>query len=297
MQYDFVTEKNMLMHAITLIRSYVSLNTKSGFNDAAKALEPLFQEIFKVTRGLDLKNANITCSSTPAIDLVDDNKKVAVQVTTTANKNKVSKTKKTYEDYEDTFAQHYDELVIVGFCKKANSKDYPRQTNNNTKIEVLGLEDIINQISTSEVQKIRDFREILNKNFPQFHQCHAYQDIDCFKVIMRFVNRDALKHPNTCEGSFDDKKKALKEIKQLLTAGYADGHPYVLKPLTSYSDEYQEILDNMNNKIGSMIKILNNKNFPVQNSLSELDLIQMDFIKEANNFSTLKKIGVFIENP
>ena len=84
----------------TFLKYHIEINTKSSFNDVGLSLETFFMDLFNVIEGNNCwRNANSIIFDHPAIDLINDGKKLAIQITTTANKKKIDKTIQTYNKY------------------------------------------------------------------------------------------------------------------------------------------------------------------------------------------------------
>lgn len=94
---------NYLNELIGIIR----IRNKSGNFDVNKVSENRAISLFNILYDLNLKNANnILSDNFPAVDLIDSEARVAIQVTSTTSKDKIIYTvekfieKKLYKDYD-----------------------------------------------------------------------------------------------------------------------------------------------------------------------------------------------------
>lgn len=127
--------------------SFIKLNNKLNLNNINIHKEFEFMQILNLLYGYNLESTNTKRSNFPAIDLIDNKNKIAVQVTSDTSINKIKDTlekiKNTdYKDYEIIFLYLCDETPkntrkkIDEFnfnCKCLSFIDLIREFQNNTK--------------------------------------------------------------------------------------------------------------------------------------------------------------------
>ena len=96
---------------ITFLQRYIENNVKQSFNDISFSIEVVVKEILTVLEKSQYINLNDFEHDYPAIDLLNEDKGIAVQVTTNANMAKVNHTVKMYEKH----SMKYNELIVFGF--------------------------------------------------------------------------------------------------------------------------------------------------------------------------------------
>jgi hypothetical protein len=77
---SMLTHKNLtdeLIKISSLLVAYVKISAESGFNDNYAALEEFIKTYFAIVKKYKLVNTNSIKRNYPAIDLVDDTRKVA----------------------------------------------------------------------------------------------------------------------------------------------------------------------------------------------------------------------------
>jgi hypothetical protein len=201
---------NNLTHDIVLVQYYIDINQQAGFSDMTRLLEALSIKLFHATHDLNLKNKNLLHPNFPAIDLADDSARTAVQVTTNADAKKIRHTLKMFESHN--LKTGYDSLIIFGFNNCSKLKDLP------TYCSVLRPSDLVSIITDKNdenlVQTIVDAQQ-----HTDFSRLHPYDDLNCLEIVLRHLDRNAVKHLMIREGSYKDMVNALNEISELISKG------------------------------------------------------------------------------
>lgn len=160
-----------IIELYTLFRVEVEYFNSVGLFDiniyAESVLIPLLNNVY----GLNLKDANFEEKNFSAVDLVDKENRIAIQVTSTANGEKIKHTLETY--LKDKRYTDFDS-VYVYILKTKQSKysddtfkkiidgKFEFESSNN----VIDSSDIINEVkSWLSMGRIHDFREILEEHF------------------------------------------------------------------------------------------------------------------------------------
>lgn len=286
------TIKNLIQD-ITFIQQYIKTNQESGFNDMTRILESITLNIFNVTHSLNLVNKNQLKTNFPAIDLADDNKRIAIQVTTNADSKKI---KNTIEKFENSgLNNNYEKLYIFGFLECKKTGKYP------TYCELFKVGDLITKLTDmNNEEKVQNIIDIL-KQHTDFSRVHPYDDINCLKIVLNCIDRNAIKHKMYCEGSYFDMIKGLDEILELITKGTINKKTKS-KSLDDFSDEkIKKFLQKTKDKIGKIKSIVNKSrekgsNFVniVERDYYEIDKIKLEIIKLSNEISSKYDCGLII---
>lgn len=232
----------------TFLKYHIEINTKSSFNDVGLSLETFFMDLFNVIEGNNCwRNANSITFNYPAIDLINDGKKQAIQITTTANKRKIDKTIQTYNKYNF----NYNSLIIIGFL------DYTKFNQNN--VISVGLEYIINQIKGCSLVVKGQILNLIRETIP-VQLLVPYNDNNCFQIIFNTLNRSAIRDDVYSEGNYEDMVRGLKDVKSLITSGEIRGTDIKTKPLSCYSEPLQSELASIEYKVSKIIQICNKAN-------------------------------------
>lgn len=286
------TIKNLIQH-ITFIKQYIKTNQESDFYDMTRILESITLNIFNVTHSLDLVNKNQSKCNFPAIDLADDVKRVAIQVTINADSSKINDTIKKFQEYE--LDKKYDELFIFGLLECKKKEKYP------SFCKLFNVGDLIKILTNmNNEEKIQSVIDIIEQH-TDFSKIHPYDDINCLKIVLNCIDRNAIKHKMYCEGSYLDMVKGLDEISELIGKGTINKKTKS-KSLDDFNnEEIKSFLQNIKNKIGEIKAIVNKSRvdndfvYIKDTDYPEIDRIKLEIIKLFNEVSNNYKCGVFIE--
>jgi len=83
------------------IDSEIAIKNSRGHYDINKIVEDTFMHILNVVYDWNLKNANLIFENFPSVDLIDSDKKVVIQVTSTTNTTKVNHTVKKFKELDE----------------------------------------------------------------------------------------------------------------------------------------------------------------------------------------------------
>lgn len=131
-------------------------------------LIPIFSEVYGYQ---NLKNLNHSeRENYPSVDLGDDLLRVSIQVTSTSNSEKIKETLQKFIEHE--LYRKYDRVIIYILTEK--QKTYPAHSFNaitRGKIsfdidkDILDYRDLLNEISTFQVEKAQKILHILETHF------------------------------------------------------------------------------------------------------------------------------------
>ncbi|MDD4330169.1 MAG: SMEK domain-containing protein [Aliarcobacter sp.] len=287
------TIKNLIKD-ITFIKEYIKTNQESGFNDMTRILESISLHIFNVTHSLNLVNKNQSKANFPAIDLVDDNKRIAIQVTINADSKKIRNTIEKFEKFG--LNNNYEKLYIFGFleCKKAEK--HPAYC------ELFNIGDLISRLTDmNNEEKVQNIIDIIEQH-TDFSKIHPYDDINCLKIVLNCIDRNAIKHKMYCEGSYIDMIKGLDEISELIGKGTINKKTKG-KSLDDFNnEEIKNFLQNIKNKIGEIKAIVNKSRKKgsdfvniVEGDYHEIDKIKLEIIELSNEISSKYDCGLIIK--
>ena len=167
-----ITIKNRIKTLLSRFRHEVECSTATGTTDINVESENLLRQLFSVVYGhKDLKNLNLSEGlNFPAIDLGDDEARIAYQITSTPNIQKIKDTLKKFVDYK--LYTKYNRLIIYVLTEKQKTYQakgldeiiqglFSFDTNNN----VIDYRDLLKEISGFPESKLRKVQEILEQQF------------------------------------------------------------------------------------------------------------------------------------
>lgn len=124
--------------------SFIKLNNKLNLNDINIHKEFEFMQILNLLYGYDLKSTNTQKSNYPAIDLVDNINKIAIQVTSNTSTNKI---KETIEKIKDTDYKDY-KIIFLYLCDEISNNT--RKKAKEFSCECLCFIDLIREFQDNE---------------------------------------------------------------------------------------------------------------------------------------------------
>jgi hypothetical protein len=162
---------NDITYLLTHLKVQVELQKRLNLQDLSVHSENFFRDFLNLILGLDLVNINIVNPNAIAIDLGDKNRRIAIQVTSTSE---VDKIKHTYKGFvkRGLFAE-YDKLVVLIVGEKKAYKE--KSLNDESGFEMSLSDDVwgvtelfrkVGDLQTPELRKCLEFlrTELQNAN-------------------------------------------------------------------------------------------------------------------------------------
>lgn len=267
-----------IISLLTFLQFHVNNVVKTSFSDLSFQMESIFKEILNIIDGSNWKNINGIQLNYPAIDLVENKKGIALQITTVANAAKV---KNTIEKY-NRHGLSYKELIIIGFVKNTRPKT--------DKARVVGIDYLTNRIKYLEREKIEKINNLLHMEIP-LQLLHPLDDKNCLEIVLEVINRSAIRDLTNVEGDYKLMLKGLDEIKEIIHTGQITGKQIRAKPLVAYNIDIKTALKEIEYNISKIIQICNK----AKNNSSKSHLICLSF-KEKKEVDKLKLTIVKLSN-
>ncbi|MCD4818431.1 MAG: SMEK domain-containing protein [Candidatus Cloacimonetes bacterium] len=248
-----MTEKHKLEEIIALItflQNYIQNNVKQSFTDLTFSLETVIKDYLNVFERDSHKyeNINFLKHNYPAIDLVSNDRNIAIQITTNADLRKVKKTVLTYNSHKFS----YEKLIVIGFVK-ATKSSLPN-------ITIYSSDYLIKLAKNASSKQKDELFDLLKRQIP-WNSLSPLDDKLCYDIVFDVINRSAIRDLTICEGDFNRMVDGLYEIKEIITTGKIKGKPIRAKALVEYSDEIKSQLSEIEFLVSNIIQICNaNKN-------------------------------------
>ncbi|MFQ2377535.1 SMEK domain-containing protein [Aeromonas caviae] len=159
-----VDYQEKIIKALSWLKTEVDYHNSLSLTDINHAAEDFYCGLLNLVYGYNLKNINITEQNAAAIDLGDEQKKIAIQVTSTST---LAKTKYTVEKFiEKKLHKKFDKLLILNIVQKTNhaaatigDADYFLDT----KADILDVKDLIKEITNDpNLQKLKAVADFLD---------------------------------------------------------------------------------------------------------------------------------------
>ncbi|SEO13039.1 SMEK domain-containing protein [Acinetobacter sp. yr461] len=134
--------------------------------------EDFFCELFNILFDLNLQNVNFNCSNYVSIDLKDEQKKIAIQITSNNSKAKYIETVNKF--ISNRLSEKFEKLYIYNITKKKKHKEEIIKIGDNTyfnsRNHILDREDLIKRINSLPIDKLNDLHIYFQKNFEKNYE-------------------------------------------------------------------------------------------------------------------------------
>lgn len=160
---DQITE---LVRYLSYLKSQVEISNSLNLNDINKHAEDFYKDLLNILYGFNLKNINIEDQNAAAIDLGDKEKRIAVQVTSTASFTKIKKTYTTF--VKKKLDESYDRLIVLNIREKLAHKIKHLGQEGAFRFDVekdlWDLRTIITHVGSKDVLQIQEIIDFFHLN-------------------------------------------------------------------------------------------------------------------------------------
>ncbi|KTC12186.1 hypothetical protein AO390_17890 [Pseudomonas marginalis ICMP 11289] len=219
-----------VISALAWLKSQVELHNSLSLTDINHGAEDFYCGLLNLVYGYNLKNINITDQNAAAIDLGDEQKKIAIQVTSTPA---LAKTKYTIEKFiEKELYKKFDRLLILNIVKKSNH-EAPTiggpEYNLDTKKDILDVDDLVKRITNDpDLEKLKAIVDFLDAELSLPVQQSLPNEVLTVLGIIEYISD--VNHEDAGAGYLeepDPEKKIYKrfqEHSELLVGMYNEGY-------------------------------------------------------------------------
>ncbi|MEK5121329.1 ABC-three component system protein [Bacillus sp. FSL R9-9492] len=160
--YNYIAEK------IGTLASIIKTNGKLNFLDLNIHSETFFRDFLNILYDYELIPSNVGKANYEAIDLIDEQKKIVVQVSSTATPKKINDTleKKKIKDLaQDDYKLKF--LFIADEAKKLREKTYINKHNINFEpgTDIMDKVTILESVSQLPIDKLTNLYDLVQKEF------------------------------------------------------------------------------------------------------------------------------------
>lgn len=242
LQHKSLTEE--LNRLITQLIVYAQVANDAGFSDNYAAFEELIREYLNISKGYSLRNANCLQHNYPAIDLIDDQAKVAVQVTSDATAKKIKDTrdqwvKLGYDGYT---------LVVVGVVKATSSQKWRKETT------ILTLRRLAREAKSLGIPDLQRLVAAI-RGHVSAATYSLTTDEACVANVIDHIERGAIFHLHQMEGSYEKMYLSLEKMRTYILSGEDKDYPVKSKPLSMFAPEPKLVLRAIERAASDIISI------------------------------------------
>jgi primosomal protein N' len=233
---------NKINRELSILQLEVKNRGSLNLTDININCEFLFCKILNIVFDYNLKAKSSFDAKAVAIDLYDDELKVAVQVTSTPKFDKISKT--TDKFIKNQLHKKYKKLIVLILSEKKQYKKsfYPDAGDFqlDLKQDVLDIKRILQEIRSLNVSKLRDIHDFLDSEFSKNGGLYKSRDeiTEEFKRISK-IGRNCLRTIGDDKIERTEVKEAIEFINKetrsiLITAPPGSGKTCLLLDIVEY---------------------------------------------------------------
>jgi len=219
-----------IITALSWLKTQVEYHNSLSFTDINHGAEDFYCGLLNLVYGYSLKNINITDLNAAAIDLGDEQNKIAIQVTSTSA---LSKTKYTVEKFiEKGLYKKFDKLIIINIVRKSNHETPAIGSSEyylDTKTDILDVEDIIKKITNNpDLKKLKSIVDFLDAELCLPVQQSLPNEVLTVLGIIEFISDGT--HEDAGNGYLEEPDperkiyKRFQEYSEFLVGMYNNGY-------------------------------------------------------------------------
>ena len=234
------SELDRITEILSYLKSQVELSNPSNFTDINIYAENFYRDFLSLIFGYDLKNINILEPNSAAIDLGDEGKNFAVQVTSKSDLTKVRKTVAKFNGKD--LHKKYGRLVVLNITKK--KKHMKQLIGDETKLQldtskdIWDISDLIKDIGDKEVDQILNVRQFLEGQVTLKNSETVAKEIKTFQALISFLSDE--NHPDAGSGFIEE-----PDPKGKIEERFSDHTEYLKSEFKELYTEYGKVLDDV----------------------------------------------------
>lgn len=300
---DVPYTSNLRSHLVDLLQEvgnaakHRSLAGNTGY---AKDLEEVVSNLLFYTRGWRMKNANQSGPNEVAIDLINADHSVAVQVTIDAIPSKVRNTAKRL--LKSRYNSSLKQIYVTGVHKtpKGNVDGIDPRVKRISLVDLLSVYDH-NTVSHSSIEKAWNYL----RNETRLREMLAVEDRPAIDYILSQLRCGAIRHLNFMESNYARMYRRIIKLKELILNGTVSDISHPAKSPSAYSDkEYRDFSYRIADSLDEILRILDQSGADLSGNQQVIDIghanaeainvIKIDLMNMIDNFCRRKNHEHFV---
>lgn len=155
-------EIKVIINELVKLKSIIENENKLNLTDKNIFLEDIVSQVINIMYEYSLKNTNLNICNYPCIDLIDENKKVAVQVTTNVTHAKIQSTLDKF--FEKEYDKNIDQIKFVIFQNTTYRGTFKTERNfkfcNND--DIITFDKLLSEIKSLDEVKLKKLYDYIN---------------------------------------------------------------------------------------------------------------------------------------
>lgn len=295
---------------LSVIKNNIEYENINGYYNIDRKMEDIVAKLLELVYGYKLKNTNDIYPNYPAIDLADDERKIAVQVTADNSIEKINRTFETFINSKEKLTSKYNRIIF--FMTKGKLPKYDGRKIRSKGIEfdkktdIIDYSDIINEIADYTNEKLYPIANFLENQYvsKMVKKIYEVKKIECKDITDNYIERKVIQIGKN-DYFNKENRKSLYEIisdndKVVLLSDAGEGKTEEVKRLVNEVNQnernicafYKKLNTYIDKKIEEMIP-KEYEGIPFQNLLFVFD--GFDEIENKNKSDFIKKLEDFCE--
>lgn len=196
-----------IAHTIAIMMCEIELNQSMNVYALNIHAEDYYCDVFNfLYEGKNFKNANAAGSNQEYIDLIDENSKHVIQVTTTTSKEKIDNTLKLFSEGCEKYSGYtFDVFYLLKKPKNLKKKTIEEYSKNHGITDIREhLKDFTDLIN--DIKSLSDLRliEVFNRFFKQLND--KYTDIISLQIVFELLAKNNRSKDRDYSVDFDNKE-------------------------------------------------------------------------------------------
>lgn len=226
-----------IIELLSFLKAKVELSNPINLTDVNIYSENFYRDFLNLVYGYKLQNINIIEQNATAIDLGDEEKKIAFQITSTSD---LSKTKKTVAAFiKKNLYEKYDRLVIFNITTKANHRDNfvgdQATYQLDTKQDIWDISNLIKVINDLSLERIKEIYAFLKDEIKVTLDQTLAKEIQTFMSLIGYLSDES--QPSAGNGFIEAPDPDGK-----INNRFADYSDYLTKEYQNLYTEYGQVL-------------------------------------------------------
>lgn len=294
----------------SIIKENIKNDNINGYYNIDRKMEDVVSKLLELVYSYNLINTNDIYPNYPAIDLADNERRIAIQVTADNSIEKINRTFETFFNSKEKLSNKYDRIIffmIKGKLPKYDKRKIKnKNVNFNKNTDIIDYDDITRKISSytnEELYPIANFLEnqYVSKLVKKFSEIKKK---NCEDVICDYIDRKVIQVGKNDYFNIENRKNLYKIVsnndKVVVLSDAGEGKTEEVKRLVNEINKneknicafYKRLNTYTNLKIEEMIP-KEYEGLPFQNLLFIFD--GLDEIENRNRSTFIKELEHFCE--
>lgn len=152
-----------ILRGLSYLKSKVELNNSVNYYDINITSESFYCDFLNLIYGYNLKNVNLITKNYKAIDLIDEEKRIAIQVTSDSTSTKIKETIRKFEEAGQYKKVEQLKILILTSKRKYKNDFVTNYFTFDSKNDIIDIEDISNMLQSKDASFLENVYNFLTR--------------------------------------------------------------------------------------------------------------------------------------